>query len=186
MTEFRCPGQDMRYWKPEDIFSMRCVNCGEEIEFFKDEPFRLCPACKKEVRNPRMNLGCAKWCKFAKECLGVSPGKDASESLCERLLATMKALPGVAPLQLELSVKALRLAEGMLEGGEADPLIVRAACVLHCLEPQAAEDILDGLGIERDSAAGVIGIIKALRSGGELDSREFRIVSKSVQTAHQP
>ena len=66
----RCPGQDMSKWKPGDICYFPCPFCEKEIEIWKDEPFRLCPNCKKEVRNPRIDLGCAEWCKYAKECTG--------------------------------------------------------------------------------------------------------------------
>ncbi|HHH76726.1 MAG TPA: hypothetical protein ENL03_06855 [Phycisphaerae bacterium] len=66
----RCPGQDQRYWKPGDIFEWPCPCCGEKIEFWKDEPFLTCPSCKQQVSNPRIDLGCAAWCKHAKECLG--------------------------------------------------------------------------------------------------------------------
>lgn len=66
----RCPGQDMRYWKPDDIFYVVCPHCSEKIEFWKDEPMRVCKNCSQEVRNPRIDLGCAKWCKFADQCLG--------------------------------------------------------------------------------------------------------------------
>ena len=61
----------MRYWKPEDIFTVDCPHCHGEIEFWKDEPFRFCPSCRKEVRNPKQDLACAKWCKYARECLGL-------------------------------------------------------------------------------------------------------------------
>jgi endogenous inhibitor of DNA gyrase (YacG/DUF329 family) len=78
MPETRCPGQDQRYWKPEDIFTAACPHCRGEIEFWKDEPTRVCPACGKEVRNPKQDFGCAKWCQHAAECLeplsGESPG----------------------------------------------------------------------------------------------------------------
>jgi len=67
----------MRYWRPEDIFDVACPRCGAEIEFWKDEPVRVCPSCKAEVSNPRMDVGCAKWCKHADECLGHrSPGEQ--------------------------------------------------------------------------------------------------------------
>jgi hypothetical protein len=65
----RCPGQDQRFWKPEDIFNVRCPKCKCEIEFWKDEPYRECPDCKVTIRNPRLDLGCAEWCKFSKDCL---------------------------------------------------------------------------------------------------------------------
>jgi NADH pyrophosphatase NudC (nudix superfamily) len=76
---FRCPGQNQQYWKPEDIFMLGCPHCGSEIEFWKDEPVRICHDCKKEVRNPRIDLGCAAWCASADKCLGIekppAPGK---------------------------------------------------------------------------------------------------------------
>jgi hypothetical protein len=65
----RCPGQDQRFWKPEDIFLVRCPNCKYEIEFWKDEPYRECPDCKKTIRNPRLDTGCAEWCKYSEECV---------------------------------------------------------------------------------------------------------------------
>ena len=68
----------MRYWKPEDIFMAACPHCGAEIEFWKDEPVRQCPGCRKEVRNPKMDQGCAEWCKHRPECLG--PVSDSPES----------------------------------------------------------------------------------------------------------
>lgn len=27
----KCPGQDMRYWKPGDIFDVSCPHCGKRI-----------------------------------------------------------------------------------------------------------------------------------------------------------
>ncbi len=71
MDQPRCPGQDMRNWKPEDICYVNCPHCQKEIEFWKDEPTRVCSGCQKEVTNPRMDLGCAKWCKSAEECLAT-------------------------------------------------------------------------------------------------------------------
>ena len=68
----------MRYWKPEDICTAACPHCGVEIEFWKDEPLRQCSACHKEVRNPKLDQGCAEWCKHAPECLGATPG-DANK-----------------------------------------------------------------------------------------------------------
>ena len=79
MPERRCPGQDMRYWKPEDIFTAPCPFCQGEIEFWKDEPLRVCPSCRKEVRNPKQDFGCADWCKHAEECLAPAPEEKRSD-----------------------------------------------------------------------------------------------------------
>ncbi len=70
MTDGRCPGQDMRHWTFAAIFEVVCPFCGEEIEFWKDEPVRVCPKCGKDVRNPKLDAGCAEWCTHADECLG--------------------------------------------------------------------------------------------------------------------
>ena len=68
----RCPGQDTRFWKPEDIFDVVCPGCGAKVEFFKDDPKRKCIKCGVEIRNPNIRLGCAEWCEYATECTGVS------------------------------------------------------------------------------------------------------------------
>jgi predicted amidophosphoribosyltransferase len=80
MSEPKCPGQDQRFWKPEDIFDVICPSCGSQIEFWKDEPVRTCNQCNKPVRNPRLDLGCAKWCQKAGECLGRLPPSPPPDS----------------------------------------------------------------------------------------------------------
>jgi hypothetical protein len=72
----RCPGQDQRYWKPDDIFEVKCAACGRPLEFFKDEPKLKCKNCGQLVPNPRIDLGCAEWCQYAEQCLGAAAAKD--------------------------------------------------------------------------------------------------------------
>jgi hypothetical protein len=39
---------------------------------------RICSRCHHEVRNPRMDLACAKWCASADKCLEkLRPKTDA-------------------------------------------------------------------------------------------------------------
>ena len=71
----------MRYWKPEDIFTVACPHCHVDIEFWKDEPVRLCPGCRKEVRNPKTDLGCAEHCKHGPECLEHAPENTGSAAV---------------------------------------------------------------------------------------------------------
>jgi hypothetical protein len=80
MSTPHCPGQDSQHWKPEDIFNVACPFCGEQIEFWKDEPVRRCPACKRDVRNPKVDLGCAQWCRHSDECLGQLSPEPADPS----------------------------------------------------------------------------------------------------------
>jgi hypothetical protein len=68
MSEGHCPGQDLRTWKPEDIRYCPCPSCGAEMEFWKDEPARVCGSCGREARNPAHDPSCAQWCSHASEC----------------------------------------------------------------------------------------------------------------------
>lgn len=69
----RCPGQDLRYFRPEDVREVRCPACGRSVEFFKDDRSRKCPSCGARFKNPSLDIGCAKWCPYAKECLDYRP-----------------------------------------------------------------------------------------------------------------
>jgi hypothetical protein len=73
MSDSRCPGQDMRYWKPEDIFSSPCPFCGAQVEFWKDEPVSVCPTCRKEACNPRLMPGCGDHCAKRGQCAAHPP-----------------------------------------------------------------------------------------------------------------
>lgn len=81
MSPPRCPGQDPRYWKPDDIFYVDCPQCGAKVEFWKDEPVRPCPACQAEVRNSKLGPGCAAWCRHADEC--QPPRRPDQDATCE-------------------------------------------------------------------------------------------------------
>jgi hypothetical protein len=59
----KCPGQDKRNLKTEDI---RC-SCGCYIEIFSDEHKRKCFKCGKIVERKRRQT-CLDWCKYAKKC----------------------------------------------------------------------------------------------------------------------
>jgi predicted RNA-binding Zn-ribbon protein involved in translation (DUF1610 family) len=80
MSDSKCPGQDLRYWKPEDIYEVACAACGKSIEFFKDDLKRACPECGKDMINPRNDLSCAKWCRSAAECLEAMGKPDPGQT----------------------------------------------------------------------------------------------------------
>ncbi len=121
----------MRYWVPEDIFSIPCPFCGVEIEFWKDEPFRICPSCSKSVRNIRIDMGCAKWCKHAAECLGAAPEDSEAMALFERLMTSLDKLHVDQPECLRQACRVHACALEMLSaGGDCDPMVVRASSLL--------------------------------------------------------
>lgn len=95
MSKSKCPGQDTRFWRPGDVFDVTCGQCGNSVEFFKDDATRRCPKCGGRIRNPKFSLGCAQWCEQAKECLGFDPKElkeeDTEEiSLVDKLIEAMK------------------------------------------------------------------------------------------------
>ena len=70
----KCPGQDSQFWKPGAIFEVKCPKCGNEVEFFKDDPTRKCPKCGHRFLNPDLDFGCASYCPYAEQCIGeLSP-----------------------------------------------------------------------------------------------------------------
>ena len=75
----RCPGQDLRYLRPDQVHEDACPSCGAQVEFFRDDRSRRCPACGTRFRNPKLDLGCLKWCPYADECVDFDPG-DGEET----------------------------------------------------------------------------------------------------------
>ncbi len=191
----KCPGQDQRYWKPEDIFEEKCPKCGHTIEFWKDEPRLKCPSCKEVVINPKIDLGCAEWCQYADQCLSVVLDKDES-ILCDKFIAEMKEVFQDDNRRIEHALAVLDYAEQIqtVEGG--DPLVVKAAAILHDIGilqaeqkhgssagkyqelegPPIAEQILRKNDIDDDKIEHIGKIIANHHSDRELDTTEFRIV----------
>ncbi|MHC4930545.1 MAG: hypothetical protein ACYSN9_02820 [Planctomycetota bacterium] len=51
----RCPRQDPNNLKAGDIFEIDCPECGNSIEFFKDETERTCKGCGGRVVNTQLD-----------------------------------------------------------------------------------------------------------------------------------
>jgi hypothetical protein len=124
----------MRYWTAKDIFDVSCPYCDNFIEFWKDEPFRLCRVCQKEVRNPRIDLGCAKWCKFGSQCLGRSADEQlAAAPVIEKLKAQLKIRTESQPQRYELAMEIYRIANLLLTSEGGDPCRVKTGALLVAL-----------------------------------------------------
>lgn len=181
-TRPRCPGQDTRFWKPEDIFTLKCQHCGNEIEFFKDEPFLNCRKCGNEVKNPRIDLGCAKWCKFADQCLGRASGIDSASPIIEKvkvLLASHFKTDADSMRNLE---KACKLADSVLGGTKCDPCVVKTSLVILFFfrdekkYNDGISEILDNAGISREQQEKILAIVKAIISDTDAGTEEFKTV----------
>jgi endogenous inhibitor of DNA gyrase (YacG/DUF329 family) len=191
----RCPGQDQRFWKPDDIFDVPCPDCGRAVEFFKDEPALKCPGCGRMVVNSRLDLGCAEWCKHAEQCLGVATIRNI-KTVRDTLVERMKDFFGSDEKRIDHALKVLEYAEriGAAEGG--DPLVVKAAAILHDIGipeaerkygsaagryqeiegPPIAERILRESDIDPDRIEHICRIIANHHSAREIDTLEFRVL----------
>jgi hypothetical protein len=54
------------------------------MEFFKDESQRRCKKCNEKVRNPKLDLGCSEYCKFAEQCVGPELARKVREKKKEK------------------------------------------------------------------------------------------------------
>jgi len=192
---FRCPGQDQRFWKPDDIFEVKCLNCGKPIEFFKDEPKLKCSSCKHMVVNPRIDLGCAQWCQYAKQCVGDSTVTNIS-IIRDKLIDEMKKVFGKDRRRIGHALSVLNYAEKIQSAEGGDPLVVKAAAILHDIGiheaerkygssasryqeiegPPIAEKILRNYDLSNEVIEHICKIIANHHSAKDIDTIEFRCV----------
>lgn len=201
----RCPGQDQRFWKPGDIFEVKCPGCGESIEFFKDEPKLKCRKCGQVVVNPKIDLGCAEWCQYAEQCLAVSVVRDL-RIMRDKLIDDMKKVFAGDQKRIDHALSVLDYAEQIhaVEGG--DPLIVRAASILHDIGireaerkygcsagkyqeiegPPIARKILTKYDLDEAVMEHICRIIANHHSGKEIDTLEFKILCDADRLVNIP
>ena len=138
----RCPGQDSRYWKPGAIFEVPCPVCDNPVEFFKDESIRRCKTCGHKLVNPKMDFGCAAYCKFAEQCLGeLTPELLAQrkELLKDRVAIEMKHYFKKDFKRIGHATKVARYAEQIVKEEKGDPAVVLSAAYLHDIGIHEAE-----------------------------------------------
>lgn len=193
----KCPGQDTRYWKPGDIFEVDCPKCGAKVEFFKDESARRCKACHTMIANPRMDFGCAAYCKYAEQCLGeLTPDLLAKRKdlLKDRVAVEMKKYFGQDFQSISHAMKVSRYAEQIASEEKADLAVVLSAAYLHaiaCPEGEAGtpaqgpvcgglgtvQALLGPLGPDEEFVDEVLDTIKALwENQGGPKSKNARIL----------
>lgn len=199
----KCPGQDSRFWGPEAIFEAKCPSCGAPVEFFKDEGSRRCRKCGFKLLNPKMDFGCAAYCKFASQCLGDLPPEMAakrSELLKDRVAAEVKKRLGRDFRGIARTLKVVEYAGKILQSEGADPAVATLAAYLSAVSggdsrkageaPQPpesgigeAQDILLRTGASDDLAAEVLEILKELNSPESplKESANFRVVHDAVR-----
>lgn len=156
-----CPGQDTRYWKPGDIFEVDCPRCGSKLEFFKDESARRCRSCQTMVANPRMDFGCAAYCKYAEQCLGeMTPDLLAKRKdlLKDRVAVEMKKYFRQDFQSISHAMKVSRYAEQIASDEKADLAVVISAAYLHAIACPEGETSAPAPG----PVCGGLGTVQAL------------------------
>lgn len=138
----KCPGQDWRYWKEDAIFEINCLYCGERVEFFKDDTVRKCPNCKKAVANPKMDFGCAAYCKYAEVCLGELPPeliKEKANLLKTRLQVFVEKM--LEPKTYQEILREVNNLEEELKAKERSPGVLILTFYFYFLTPEQREEI---------------------------------------------
>lgn len=138
----KCPGQDSRYWNEAAIYEVACPECGHQVEFFKDETSRKCRHCGHKFVNPKMDFGCAAYCKFADQCIGDLPPELLAEReslLKDRVAIEMKRYFNKDFKRIGHAMKVARYAEQMIMEEGGDPPIVLPAAYLHDIGIKEAE-----------------------------------------------
>jgi len=138
----KCPGQDPRYWKFDAIFETPCPQCGNSVEFFKDETRHTCKKCGGKVLNPKMDFGCAAHCKFAEQCFGDLPPeliKQKEDLFKDRVAVEMKRYFRADFKRIGHSARVARYAEQLVPEERADPAVAISAAYLHDIGAVEAE-----------------------------------------------
>lgn len=185
----KCPGQDSRYWEPGAIFEADCPHCGRPVEFFKDESSRRCRGCGAKVLNPRMDFGCAAYCRYAEQCLGeLSPALAAQREnlLKDRVAVEMKRTFKQDFRRIGRAVRVARFAERIALEEKGDPAVVLSAAYLHDIggseekTPSLAREILAGLGARADLTQAVVEIVGRVHRPGETESINLKCVRDAI------
>jgi hypothetical protein len=127
----KCPGQDMQFWKPGDIFEVECPACKGTVEFFKDDTARRCGHCGHRFANPQMDFGCAAYCPYADQCLGDLPPEVAAQQehlLKDKVAVAVKQYYGRDFKRIGHAGRVARYAEQLAraEGAALAPVLVAA------------------------------------------------------------
>ncbi|MEW6187983.1 MAG: HD domain-containing protein [Thermodesulfobacteriota bacterium] len=138
----KCPGQDSRYWKPGSIFEATCPQCGQEMEFFKDDTTRRCKKCGHRLLNPKMDFGCASYCPYAEQCLGDLPPEliaGREDLLKDRVAIEMKKYFGKDFRRIGHATKVARYAEQIGKSEKGNLAVILSAAYLHDIGIHEAE-----------------------------------------------
>ncbi len=177
----KCPGQDWRYWKKDDIFEISCPFCGEKIEFFKDDTVRKCPQCKKTIPNPKMDFGCAAYCKYAELCLVELPSefiREKANLLKTQLLTIIEKILAPNTYQ-ELERKATILEEKLKEK-EKSPGLLILTFYFYFLTPEQREEVQKKMNLPENLWENIKIVLRELPSGLTIEDLKNKLLGKKL------
>jgi len=197
--EIRCPGQNTLFWKPDDIYDVTCPSCGAPVEFWKDDSKRSCK-CGHRFLNPKRDLGCLEYCKYAEQCMpDMFQGENLKALYRDRLLVVAKIALKPEDAPLKRSQEIAEVAEEILDGESGQPKVVFAATILGNLvlnsQPQGGQGasssqgesplaivtkVLADLGTEKEVIDQVCQIIEDRINGKSSEDVNHRIVSDAL------
>ena len=195
----KCPGQDSRYWKTDAITEAKCPQCGEAVEFFKDDTARRCKGCGHRFLNPAMDFGCASYCKYAEQCIGNLPPEllaQKEDLLKDRVAIEMKRYFKQDFKRIGHAARVARYAEQIGKEMSANLAVILPAAYLHDIGikeaeekhpngssahhekegPPIAKEILEGLGAHEELINDVCGIIGHHHHPKPKETREYQAV----------
>ncbi len=159
MSGVKCPGQDSRFLKAQDIAEAECPKCGRAVEFWPDEFVRKCRGCGWRLANPKSSMKCLAWCQHAAQCLAAIRGEDSATigPLREELIERMSEAFGDDREKIDRTLAVLALAEDIGRQVGADPLVLVAAAVLH--DVPSAADVLADIGLPQAVQQEILDVI---------------------------
>ena len=197
--EIRCPGQNTLFWKPDDIYDVTCPSCGAPVEFWKDDSKRSCK-CGHRFLNPKRDLGCLEYCKYAEQCMpDMFQGENLKALYRDRLLVGAKIAIKPEDARLKRSQEIAEVAEEILDGEGGQPKVVFAATILGDLvlnsHPQGVSSgqgespiaivtkVLADLGTEKEVIDQVCQIVEDRINATSSEEVNHRIVSDALMVA---
>lgn len=184
----KCPGQDMQYWNDDAIYDVDCPKCGKPVEFYKDDTTRSCSHCAHRFVNPRLDFGCAAYCKFAEQCIGTLPEEfvGSQENLLkDKVAVEMKRHYKTDFKQIGHLSRVARHAEKIGKEEGANLAVVLCAAYLRDIEKDGGEAaaILERLGAGEEMQREVCTLITSLESERQEASMEAAILADAFTIA---
>jgi hypothetical protein len=177
----KCPGQDRGFWRENPAIEVPCPACGWSVELFRDESKGRCVRCGHRFPNPGADLGCARWCAMARQCVGFDPQRAAREgpkegALAARLILRLQDEYAAEPPRLARALRTFQYTKERILQEKADPRVALVAALLAGADGDRGELLLAELELEPECRRQVAAIIEAIHAKNDLDSAEFRLV----------